>query len=148
MTIQCGDRALEDYRKKQEGVTAVSVALSAPPEKVGDAVLHMKEQMDQIRMKLNQMQASYLAGKLEEIKADDKFVCLFEEELDNIAVRNFVNDACECCQGICAAFIGTDEDGYRYIIEAVPPMSESLRKNLMRHSAEKAAESRRWYRDP
>ena len=28
----------------------------------------MKEQMDQIRMKLNQMQASYLAGKLEEIK--------------------------------------------------------------------------------
>ena len=68
MTIQCGDRALEDYRKKQDGVTAVSVALSAPPEKVGDAVLHMKEQMDQIRMKLNQMQASYLAGKLEEIK--------------------------------------------------------------------------------
>ena len=110
MTIQCGDRALEDYRKKQEGVTAVSVALSAPPEKVGDAVLHMKEQMDQIRMKLNQMQASYLAGKLEEIKADDKFVCLFEEELDNIAVRNFVNDACERCQGICAAFVGTDED--------------------------------------
>ena len=116
MTIQCGDRALEDYRKKQEGVTAVSVALSAPPEKVGDAVLHMKEQMDQIRMKLNQMQASYLAGKLEEIKADDKFVCLFEEELDNIAVRNFVNDACERCQGICAAFVGTDETGYRYII--------------------------------
>lgn len=36
MTIQCGDRALEDYRKKQEGVTAVSVALSAPPEKVGE----------------------------------------------------------------------------------------------------------------
>ena len=108
MTIQCGDRALEDYRKKQEGVTAVSVALSAPPEKVGDAVLHMKEQMDQIRMKLNQMQASYLAGKLEEIKADDKFVCLFEEELDNIAVRNFVNDACERCQGICAAFVGTE----------------------------------------
>ena len=116
MTIQCGDRALEDYRKKQEGVTAVSVALSAPPEKVGDAVLHMKEQMDQIRMKLNQMQASYLAGKLEEIKADDKFVCLFEEELDNIAVRNFVNDACERCQGICAAFVGTDETGYRYVI--------------------------------
>ena len=116
MTIQCGDRALEDYRKKQDGVTAVSVALSAPPEKVGDAVLHMKEQMDKIRMKLNQMQASYLAGKLEEIKADDKFVCLFEEELDNIAVRNFVNDACERCQGICAAFVGTDEDGYRYII--------------------------------
>ena len=50
------------------------------------------------------------------IKADDKFVCLFEEELDNIAVRNFVNDACERCQGICAAFVGTDEDGYRYII--------------------------------
>ena len=116
MTIQCGDRALADYRKKQEGVTAVSVALSAPPEKVGDAVFHMKEQMDQIRMKLNQMQASYLAGKLEEIKADDKFVCLFEEELDNIAVRNFVNDACKRCQGICAAFVGTDEDGYRYII--------------------------------
>lgn len=31
-------------------------------------------------------------------------------------MRNFVNDACERCQGICAAFVGTDEDGYRYII--------------------------------
>lgn len=116
VTIACGLRALMDYRQKQQGVTQVSVALSAKPDKIGEAVLRLKEQQGQTRFQLNQMQSRYLQQKLSELTPEDRNVCIFEEDMDNLAVRNFVNDACEKCEGICGAFVGTDEGGYRYIL--------------------------------
>ncbi len=116
MSIVCGLRALKDYRMKQESVTAVSVALSAKPEKIGEAVLHLKEQQAKTRLHLNLMQEAYLKRKLDEVSPEDTYVCIFEEELDNIAVRGFVNGAVERMDGVCGAFVGTDESGYRYIL--------------------------------
>ena len=114
MTILCGLRALADYRRKQLSVTEVSVALSAKPEKIGEAVLHVKEQLDRKKEQLNRMQGLYLSQKLAQLTPGDKNVCIIEEELDNIAARNFVNSAMERCEGICGALIGTDEGGYHY----------------------------------
>ena len=116
MTIVCGLRALNDYRIRQKNVTEVSVALSARPDQIGEAVLHLKEQQAKTREQLNRMQEVYLQQKLSEITQADKNICIFEEELDNIAARNFVNDAMIKCKGICGAFVGTDESGYRYIL--------------------------------
>ena len=50
------------------------------------------------------------------LTGEEKSMCIFEETLDSIAVRNFVNDAMEKCDGICGAFIGTDNSGYHYIL--------------------------------
>ncbi len=116
VTIVCGDRALKDYQEKQRGVTDVSVALSARPDQIGEAVLRLKEQQEKLREQLNRMQALYLEEKLGRIRPDQRNVCIFEEDLDNIAVRNFINGAVERCPGICAAFVGTDDGGYRYIL--------------------------------
>ena len=116
LTIVCGMRALKDYQQKQESVGKVSAALSAKPEKIADAVEHLQEQQAKLREQLNRIQAMYLEGKLERINAEDKYVCIFEESLDSIAMRNFVNGAMERCCGICGAFIGNDENGYHYIL--------------------------------
>lgn len=116
VTIVCGMRALSDYRIRQKSVTEVSVALSAKPDKIGEAVLHLKEQQAKTKEQLNRMQAVYLQQKLADITVADRCVFIFEEELDNIAARNFVNDAMEKCKGVCGTFIGTDETGYRYIL--------------------------------
>lgn len=116
MTILCGFRALSDYQRKQRSVTEVSVALSAKPEKIGEAVMHLKEQQNRLREQLNRVQSLYLQQKLEELIPGNRNVCTFEEELDNIAARNFVNRAMERCEGICGAFIGTDDGGYHYIL--------------------------------
>ncbi len=116
MTIVCGFRALKDYRVKQQNVEEVSVTLSAKPDKIGQAVHHLKEQQEATRLRLNQMQAVYLDQKLQEISSENRNVFLFEEELDNLAARNFVNAAMERCGGICGVFVGTDEGGYRYIL--------------------------------
>ena len=116
VTMLAGVRALKDYQEKQAQVTAVSVALSAKPEKIGEAVLRLKEQQEATRFQLNRMQAIYLDQKLDSISPEDTTALLFEEDLDNVAVRNFVNSAVERFDGICAAFVGTDEKGYRYIL--------------------------------
>ncbi|HBN56799.1 MAG TPA: hypothetical protein DD414_08485 [Lachnospiraceae bacterium] len=116
MTILCGMRALMDYQRKQQNVTEVSVALSARPEKIGEAVLHVKEQLGRTREQLNRMQELYLGQKLMQLTPEDRNVCIIEEELDHIAARNFINSAMEMCEGICGALIGTDEGGYHYIL--------------------------------
>lgn len=125
-----GMRALMDYRTRQQSVNEVSVALSAKPEKIGEAVLHLKEQQNKMRMQLNQIQAVYLKEKLEAISAEDKYVCIFEEDMDNVALRNFINDAMERCSGICAAFVGTDESGYRYILGSKTADMRAFSKKL------------------
>ena len=130
MVMVSGMRALKDYRTKQQNVTDVSVALSAKPEKIGEAVLHLKEQQMKLRTQLNQIQAVYLKEKLDAIQTEDRYVCIFEEEIDNVAVRNFVNDAMERCNGICAVFTGTDESGYRYILGSKTEDMRAFSKKL------------------
>lgn len=116
MVMVSGSRALQDYMQKQESVEAVSVALSAKQEAVAQAVLHQKEQISALREQLNRLQAASLSGQLEQIRPDQQDVCLFVEDFDMIAVRSFVNQAMERCSGLCAAFEGTEEAGYHYII--------------------------------
>lgn len=116
MTMVSGMRALADYRLKQKNVTEVSVLLSAKPESIGEAVAHQKEQIGKLREHLNGLQASYLSQRLAEITEDEENVCIFVEDFDMIAVRNFVNEAMERCSGVCGAFVGTEESGYRYIL--------------------------------
>ena len=116
MTMVSGMRALRDYQRKQKSVTEISVLLSAKPDAVGEAVQHQKEQTQKLREQLNQHQASYLEQRLQEITGEEKNVTIFVEDFDNIAVRNFVNAAVLRCSGVCGAFVGTDEGGYRYIL--------------------------------
>lgn len=130
VTMLAGVRALKDYQEKQAQVTAVSVALSAKPDKIGEAVLRLKEQQEATRFQLNRMQAIYLEQKLASISPEDKTALLFEEDLDNVAVRNFVNSAVERFDGICAAFVGTDEKGYRYILGSKTKDVRELAKEL------------------
>lgn len=130
VTMLAGVRALKDYQEKQAQVTAVSVALSAKPDKIGEAVLRLKEQQEATRFQLNRMQAIYLDQKLDSISPEDTTALLFEEDLDNVAVRNFVNSAVERFDGICAAFVGTDEKGYRYILGSKTKDVRELAKEL------------------
>ena len=130
LTIVCGMRALKDYQQKQESVGKVSAALSAKPDKIAEAVAHLQEQQAKLREQLNHIQAMYLEGKLEKISAQDKYVCIFEESLDSVAMRNFVNGAMERCDGVCGAFIGNDECGYHYILGSKTVDVREISKNL------------------
>ena len=130
LTIVCGMRALKDYGKKQESVGKISAALSAKADKVADAVAHLQEQQQKLREQLNKVQTLYLQEKLEKISAEDSVVCIFEDSIDSIAMRNFVNDAMEKCEGICGAFMGNDAQGYHYILGSKTKDVREISKKL------------------
>lgn len=116
LSIVCGMRALGDYQKKQQVSEKISVALSAKIDKIYEAVAHLQEQQQGLREQLNRVQTLYLQEKLEKICPEDSVMCIFEEAIDSIAMRNFVNAAMERCDGICGAFLGNEERGYHYIL--------------------------------
>ena len=47
---------------------------------------------------------------------EQKNVFLFERELETSVMRNIVNKLVEKHEGFCGVFVGTEDDGYTYII--------------------------------
>lgn len=117
LTILCGKRALEDYNKKQDSVTAVSVALSAKQELIADAVLKLKEDILRQKERTNALQAQYLSLCISTLPdpAQTKNAVLFVDPMDTIAIRNTVNELVERYTGYCAVFAGSEAEGYQFI---------------------------------
>ena len=57
-----------------------------------------------------------MENKITSIPMEQRNVLLFETELDTPIVRNIINKLMEQHQGVCGIFIGTDKEGYRFII--------------------------------
>ena len=47
---------------------------------------------------------------------DGDDILMFETELDDNATRNTVNSLMEQYPGVCAVFVGSDANGYRFIM--------------------------------
>ena len=118
LNILCGERALTDYNQKQNSVTAVSVALSAKPNLITDAVLRLKEENLRQKEKYNDLQAQYLKLSLSSLPspAESNDAVLFVGPMDTIAIRNTVNELVESYTGYCAVFSGSETDGYQFIV--------------------------------
>ena len=63
-------------------------------------------------------------------RSSENGVACFFDELDANAVREFVNKLMERCQGYCAVFFGTEENGYKYIIGSKSEDIRSLGKSF------------------
>ena len=116
VTMVCGFRALQDYQMKEENVREISRLLSAKPYETAEAVKRLQGEVAQWKDKMYRMQTQYLEKKLEEIPEDAENVLVFETELDKNAARKFVDAGKERCSGICALFLGNDEQGYQYTL--------------------------------
>ena len=118
LNILCGARALADYNKKQDSVTAVSVALSAKQDLIADAVLKVKEDLLRQQERINNLQAKYLELCISSLPspAEAEQAILFVDKMDTIAIRNTVNTLVEKYTGYCGVFSGDEETGYSFIV--------------------------------
>lgn len=134
--IACGGRALADYTQKQNSVSAVSVALSAKPELVADAVLKLKEESIRQKDAFNALQAEYLHKSILSLPSPKEAVdaILFVNTMDTIAIRNTVNALMETYTGYCGVFSGNETEGYRFIAGSkhadITRLAVTLRKHL------------------
>lgn len=118
LNILCGARALADYNKKQDSVTAVSVALSAKQDFIADAVLKLKDDMFRQQERINSLQATYLELCISTLPApsESEDALLFVDKTDTIAIRNTVNMLVEKYTGYCGIFSGDEDTGYQFIV--------------------------------
>ena len=121
VSMLCGFRALSDYRMKERNVVKISNLLSAKQEDTAQAVERLGQEVNRQKEKIKNLQQRYVDLCLEEAgnqaKTDPgKSIFLFVEELDAGARRNFVNAAMDMTEGFAGVFVGSDEEGYQYVL--------------------------------
>ena len=134
ISFLCGFRALEEYRKKAKIVSDLSGILTTNQDLLADNVAKMKSQIQSLKAELGNVKQTIMEEKIAKIPAEQADVILFEQELENLVMRNTVNKLMETHTGVCAVFAGTDAEGYNFIIGSKSAdcreMAATLRKEL------------------
>ena len=112
----CGLDALDDYCKRREHTVRISNLLSCKQLESADAVARLMKQSQAEREESAKLRRALLDMKIAALTQTDGDLVIFEDLLDNNSLRNLVNAGVPLCGGVCAAFQGSDADGYRYII--------------------------------
>ena len=126
LSVVCGMDALDNYRLRQDSNSAISVLLSSKRDKTAEAVERLKNERDGYKERISALSMELIKLKAESYPQSEGNIAVFDDILDEVALREFVNLLMEKCSGIAAAFSGSDEKGWRYIIGS---KNIDLRKN-------------------
>lgn len=118
VNILCGGRALQDYTVKQNNAAAVSASLSVKQDLIAEGVERLKEENFKQKEVVNRLQANVLKNLAESLPTPEEaeHAVLFVEPMDDIAIRNLINDLVPKYSGYVGVFWGNNTDGYRYIV--------------------------------
>ena len=117
VTMLAGKAAWQDAVRRAAAVEGVSRLLSVPKDSVVSGVERLARELEDCKGRLRQAEFQRLRRRAEELEATEGNLCLFEEPgADMNALRELVNAAVEKCGGMAAAFTGSDESGWKYII--------------------------------
>lgn len=120
ITIACGMRALNDYRKIREAGGHISVLLSAKQEEIFDAVKALKEKLRESELKNFAMGHALLQERAKTLPAPNlsKHAILFVDDATADDMRELVNAWSETYAGISAVFCGSEEEGWRFVLKS------------------------------
>lgn len=116
LTMLCGMDALDDYNARCANISSISGLLSAKPMEVGRAAAKLWQEHEDLKYKMTGLYNKLTDIKIAAIEPTEGNLVIFDEDLDMDHLRMLVNGAVPKCGGIVAAFIGNDEEGYRYIM--------------------------------
>lgn len=116
VTMLCGLDAYEDYVVKQNNSAEISVLLSAKQNETALAVRRVLAEQEKQKNRIAQLSRELAKFRAETLEETEGNICIFDDVLDEVALRDIVNAAVKKCGGVAAVFSGNDEAGYRYII--------------------------------
>ena len=125
ITALCGMDALEEVRRCQESVTAISGLLSVPRERVVSGVERALETQSAQKERIARLSLELARLRAESFEESGENLAVFDTVLDEVALRELVNLLAQK-RPVAAAFSGSDEEGYRYVIGS---RRVDLRKN-------------------
>ncbi len=115
ITALCGMDAVEEARRRQESVTAISGLLSVKRDQVVPAVERQLEQQARQKERVAQLGLELARLRAESMAPTEGNLAVFDSVLDEPALRELVNLLMDKC-AVAAAFSGSDSEGWRYII--------------------------------
>lgn len=115
LTLICGEQALLDYQLLHENNARVSAALSAKRLETGAAIERYTAEQEERKAEVTRLKRELLRLKSAELRPTEGCICIFEEDMDLITLRELVNEGSELAGALCAGFAGRDGD-YKYII--------------------------------
>lgn len=116
VSMLCGLDAYGYLSVIQENNSAVSAMVSAPREETAKAVERLLKDNEKLRARASELGREVAKIRADAIPETEGNICVFDNVLDEPALREIVNSAMEKCTGIAAVFSGDDESGYRYIM--------------------------------
>lgn len=116
ISFLCGFRALEEFRKKSEIISELTRSLTTNQDNLTEHVNKLKIQVQSLKTQLLNAKQVLMESRIAEIPIEQKDVLLFEKDIDTLVMRNVVNKLVDTHEGICGIFVGSDDEGYNFII--------------------------------
>lgn len=116
VSMLCGLRALSDYNKKEDNVSAISALLSAKPYEVKDAVRNLKDENTALKAQLLEQQNISLKLKADSIVADKGPLWIFDNEIPVKLLRNYANLLLEKDVPYLGIFVSDNNLDYKYVL--------------------------------
>ena len=114
--VLCGFDALADVNKKYRNNAEISALLSAKADETADAVRRLLDDEQADKRMISALKKQLADLTTDSLKESDGNLCVFTNGFDFEMLRQIVNRGVDLCEGVCAAFSGSDGDGYIYII--------------------------------
>lgn len=134
LTMLCGMRALEDYERKQAQVTKISNLLSAKPDAIVDAVARIKQENADREYQINQLYQQLFQAKAEKLPARSGLLCLYEEGLTPVQLRNYCTLLYEQKKGdvvlVCSGADGRIQYALGSAVEDMRTLSREMNERL------------------
>lgn len=116
LTILCGSDALKQYQILFQEAATLSNLLNVPKDQLVGAVERLFSERDELKHALSAREEKLNALRVKSMPAQGRNIVIVDDFDDPDAMRELVNIGMERATGVCAAFSGSDSEGYRYII--------------------------------
>ncbi len=125
LTVLCGNRAYKDYAKKHEILQNLSRSFSTSEDKVPEVVEGLKNNMADLEFKMATLECQMATEKLLQNPVQ------FFDALSPKALTKAMDDAMkQKTSELFMAFVGNDENGYRYMAGSMEQKVEEVGKVL------------------
>lgn len=114
--MQAGGDALRDYRLRYEQTAGIAAALSVRQTEAADAVRRLLTQRDTLSRQLHAAERALALARAETDELGEPPVCRIYEAMDGDTLRQVATALSRRCGGLCAAFAGSDAEGYQYAV--------------------------------
>ena len=120
MEMLCGEKAYNYVNLHVAQNKKVGALVSAPAEQTAEHVQRLMEEKAALSYRMTGLQNAYLALLAQQAAGQNPPVA-FAPDLDADGVRKLCTAMMEHCEGVCAAFSGTDAEGYKYAVARLAP---------------------------